>query len=173
MSCINLLGKRFGMWKIHSLAYIGQRGTYWNCICNCGSFDVVNGSSLTCGNSKSCGCVKNLNFKKGEAAFRMLVHAYKASAKRRNYEFKLQLEECRNLFLNNCYYCGSKPFSIYRIPEVNGIFIYNGIDRLDNTKGYSLDNCVTCCKICNYAKQSMSLKEFKTWILKVCHHLCL
>lgn len=173
MSCTitNLLGRRFGRWKVHSLSYIELRGGYWNCECDCGSFDAINASSLLCGNSRSCGCIKNLNFKKGEAAFRMLIYAYKASAKRRKYQFKLGIEECRVLFLGNCYYCNTSPKRIFKTPGLNGGFIYNGIDRIDNTKDYIIDNCVSCCKRCNFAKQSMTIIEFKKWIRNVYKNL--
>jgi len=37
---------------------------------------------------------------------------------------------------------------------------YNGIDRIDNTKDYTLDNCVPCCKNCNYAKRTLTQHDF-------------
>ena len=36
--------------------------------------------------------------------------------------------------------------------------------RLDNYKGYTIDNCVSCCKICNRAKGSLPLETFQKWI---------
>jgi hypothetical protein len=50
---------------------------------------------------------------------------------------------------NDCYYCGYK----------NSDFV-NGIDRIDSKKGYILDNCVACCKMCNYMKGSLSVDVF-------------
>jgi hypothetical protein len=44
---------------------------------------------------------------------------------------------------------------------------YNGIDRVDSTKGYFNENVVSCCKVCNRAKSNLSLDEFKEWISKV------
>jgi hypothetical protein len=40
-----------------------------------------------------------------------------------------------------CYYCKSQKEN-----EVNGI------DRVDNSKGYTKDNCVSCCQFCNRMK---------------------
>ena len=40
---------------------------------------------------------------------------------------------------------------------------YNGIDRIDSTKGYFNDNVVSCCKVCNRAKSNLSLEDFKQW----------
>ena len=35
-----------------------------------------------------------------------------------------------------------------------------GIDRIDSTKGYSKDNCVSCCKMCNIMKNKFSKEDF-------------
>jgi len=42
-------------------------------------------------------------------------------------------------------------------------YIYNGLDRIDNEKGYLLDNVTPCCKICNQAKHALSLDDFLAW----------
>ena len=36
----------------------------------------------------------------------------------------------------------------------------NGIDRINNTKGYIKGNCAPCCKKCNYMKRDMLKEEF-------------
>lgn len=38
-----------------------------------------------------------------------------------------------------------------------------GLDRIDSTKGYTMDNLVSCCETCNRAKRHMSLAEFREW----------
>ena len=49
-------------------------------------------------------------------------------------------------FLNqNCFYCG------------NGNSI--GLDRIDNSKGHSKDNVVSCCKICNMTRGDRFTKD--------------
>ena len=49
----------------------------------------------------------------------------------------------------------------------------NGIDRIDSSKGYSVDNCVPCCAKCNYAKHDLSIDDFKNHIEKIYKHLFL
>jgi hypothetical protein len=44
------------------------------------------------------------------------------------------------------------------------------VDRLDSSCGYTLDNVVTCCTICNVAKSAMTVEEFKQWVLRVAMH---
>lgn len=47
----------------------------------------------------------------------------------------------------------------------------NGIDRVDNNKGYTLNNCVPCCKTCNQAKHRLSQEYFIEWVEKIYKHL--
>ena len=55
-----------------------------------------------------------------------------------------------------CSYCG-------RLCDPS-IDYYNGIDRIDNNIGYTIDNSVSCCKYCNFAKNDFLLDEFLLWI---------
>ena len=52
----------------------------------------------------------------------------------------------------------------------NGDYTYNGIDRVDNTRGYTLDNVVPCCFKCNRAKDTMTKEEFLEWVGRVATH---
>lgn len=65
--------------------------------------------------------------------------SYKMSATTRSLSFDLTLEEFRTLWQLSCTYCHS------RIETV-------GLDRINNTKGYSIANVIPCCSICNYAR---------------------
>lgn len=70
----------------------------------------------------------------------------------------------------NCHYCGKEPSQIKKNYYNNGDHTYNGIDRIDNSKGYTEDNVVSCCSICNYAKKTATQSSFLEWIKKVYHH---
>jgi len=48
-------------------------------------------------------------------------------------------------------------------------YTYTGIDRVDNKKGYVVDNVVSCCTICNRVKNNMSYIDFKKWICDLCN----
>lgn len=49
----------------------------------------------------------------------------------------------------NCHYC----YDLINWTEYSKGYNYN-IDRKDSYKGYSLDNCVVCCGICNFTKSN-------------------
>jgi hypothetical protein len=61
--------------------------------------------------------------------------------------------------------------NVHRSPHGTGDFTYNGIDKIDSGKGYTVNNVVSCCKKCNFAKSNMSQGEFIKWIRKVYLHL--
>ena len=87
---------------------------------------------------------------RGEPHVRYLQ--YRQSAKKRSIKFNLTEEEFCSIAYTPCVYCGE-------IQESG-----NGLDRVDSSKGYSIDNCVSCCKVCNYAKHVQSKEEFKNSI---------
>ena len=91
---------------------------------------------------------------------------YKRSAKERNLDFSLTKEQVRELIEQDCYYCGQKPVARFTAVGCAGDYESNGIDRVDNSKGYVLDNCVPCCKMCNFAKRDSTVEEFTEWIKK-------
>jgi len=97
---------------------------------------------------------------------------YQTSARKRRIPFNLTKSEARTLFEKPCYYCGAAPSLRHKHPSLPGKYSGNGIDRIVNTEGYTLANCVPCCKMCNWAKSNKSLAEFKTWIERVYRHLC-
>jgi hypothetical protein len=108
----------------------------------------------------------------GEASFNSLYAGYRNNARiggcgKPNKEFSISKDEAKILFKGNCFYCGSPPSQVYKSKGCNGEFIYNGIDRKDNAKGYIIENCVSCCSFCNYTKNDTSIGDFLKWVRKV------
>lgn len=153
------------------------RKLIWDCFCECGNTKKVENSNLIAGNVTSCGCSKAARLKKlhegnikEDIAFNYVLHDYQYAAKKRKHEFLLTEEQFRHLTQQNCFYCGVEP---KQIKNKNGnhvfkrsSFVYNGIDRKDNHRGYTVENCVPCCRICNVAKGQMTIGEFLAWVAK-------
>lgn len=114
-----------------------------------------------------CRTRETSKIKKGLASQKTIYIQYKTNAKRKNLKFNLSFEEFIKITNDNCFYCNIEPSNIKKSEYDNGDFIYNGIDRKDNTKGYDLHNSVACCKICNFAKNTLPLNEFYNWISKI------
>ncbi len=79
----------------------------------------------------------------------------RAQARQRGIEFNLPRLLSDDLVTDYCFYCGAEPSPT------------NGIDRVDNLKGYIEGNVVSCCSDCNYAKKARTVMEFKEWSLRV------
>lgn len=159
-------GKRYGILTVIKKAPHGKNGGgLWICRCDCGNDTIARGSSLRKGAIKSCGCRHPLP--KGEAAFNMFVSHLKSRAKDRGWEFQLTKDQILEIIQQPCFYCGCEPHHKIKIYGANGDLIYNGLDRVDTFKGYTIDNVVPCCGICNHAKAKLSSAEFKEHICRI------
>ena len=87
-------------------------------------------------------------------------NVYRQNSKRKNLEFSLTKMEFKKLVRSPCTYCDYSP----------GEGDLNGIDRLNNSEGYHTQNAVSCCFICNRAKNRMSAPEFYSWAMRLCLH---
>lgn len=163
---INILGQFFGYLEvIQDLGRIdsnAKRPVYKHlCKCICGKEKQIETIELKKGSVKSCGCMtKKLQSDAkmkpdGEAAFHNIYLSYKINcAKKRNLIFDLTKEQFKILIDNDCYYCNKEPSQIKK--SKFSFYKYNGIDRVDNSKGYTIDNCVSCCKQCNSLKSGIT-----------------
>lgn len=151
---------------------------YYKCLCKCGKEVITKRRSLLKNEIKSCGCYTieinkqagyNKRIYKDEES-RNYNHLYRRhlnQAKYRNLEFKLTREEHKILVSNDCHYCGSKPSNTLNEKWMNTSLNYSGIDRKYQNTGYTKDNCVSCCIICNKAKNTLDYDEFKSYISKL------
>ena len=146
-----------------------ERAIRWVCECDCGSFSRPRGAALRTGVTLSCGCIVggNNSLPEGEAAFNNLFNQYLFSARKRNLSFELSKDQLRSLTKEDCYYCGREPSNVFTHARCNGVYIYNGVDRLDSDKGYVNGNVVSCCKECNFAKQTSSVQEFLAMVKRI------
>lgn len=103
----------------------------------------------------------------GQAARNSLYCNFRTSSRHRKKEFTLSKEEFNALTSSNCYYCDASPSLTHMQKGYNGAYVYNGLDRLDNTLGYTKDNCVPSCLSCNMAKGTKTFEQFQVWLEKV------
>lgn len=172
----NYVGQKFGLLTI-TKQYVGEDNrTHVECICGCGKISnklltEVKNRIRSCRKCQRRGCANKKPA--GEASFNALYAQYRSNARNGgcgepNKTFTLSQEDSKKLFRGNCFYCGEPPSRAYHPSRrYNGEFICNGIDRMDNTKGYTVENCVSCCSFCNYTKNNTSFVTFIEWIRKV------
>lgn len=147
----------------------------WECLCSCGTTKESPIGDLRSGHTKSCGCLSRELLKlghrilpEGECGMRAIYGRYRQSAQKKGRDFALTLEAFKSFALADCHYCGAAPRPVAQDTAYRTS--YNGVDRVDSSMGYSIDNCVTCCSTCNIAKSDMSVVEFYDWMSRAHDH---
>lgn len=177
------VGKSYGYLEIREECLFGiDRYKYVIAKCVCQAVFSCRLGNIKSGNTTSCGCKKAESAMKrarpySEAAAWQCYRRYMASAKKRHIQFELSFEEFIEMAKSNCYYCKSAPQQVLSLKytkgknigkeRLNGSFVYNGIDRVDNSLGYLKSNSAACCVICNRAKLDKTSKEWSSWLLQV------
>ena len=179
---------KHGRLTVVSHAGKGHRNKHlWLCMCECGNEKIVVSDNLSSGKSNSCGCLKaDFLARKGnqygihEDREKVLLKVQYSHLKRRDkskgFVDTISFDVFSSLSKSPCKYCGlgySKEIED-RLNESkkqkrlsDHILRCNGIDRVDSSKGYSVENSVPCCKFCNTAKNTMSENDFYKWVKMV------
>ena len=181
---LDLIGMRYNMLMVVKKLpskVCGDKSKYykkrmWLCKCDCGNMTEANTGSLTCDKKKSCGCLTSTKsaensiksrykIVKQDAGYRSIYSSYKLNAKSRKFDFNIDFDYAVSIMKSDCHYCGIEPSNTYMKSYYNAT--YNGIDRVDNTKGYEMDNIVSCCKMCNIAKNNNTEEYFLQWVKRL------
>jgi hypothetical protein len=127
----------------------------WLCQCECGNTTIVETSSLTTGNAKSCGCLQRhraseaktgtipkSRLRLGESEMRRTFRNCRRTALKKGFAFELDVETFHRITRSNCHYCGAEPAGFSKTGRAFGPYVHNGIDRVNNNLGYLMSNCV-------------------------------
>jgi hypothetical protein len=153
---LELVGKTFGRLTVIERDNNDSTGhVKWLCRCICGTISTVRGNNLKRGGTKSCGCLQKeqnsirTRIRPHERIYNILCR----NAKKRKVQVDIAYEDYLKFTDKpNCHYCYSELIW-NKHPNVrqNDSQAHN-LDRKDNTKGYTVDNCVECCYRCNKCK---------------------
>jgi hypothetical protein len=91
------------------------------------------------------------------------IRSMRRAALKRGYVYALEVDLVTKLMAADCAYCGAAPSNTRLDPSYKGDsapFVYNGIDRVDNKAGYTVENVVSCCFVCNRSKGEMSYGDW-------------
>lgn len=172
---IDLTGQVFGRLTVLERGpnYIKSDGrtiTRWWCICKCGNKTLIQGGHLKHG-TQSCGCIgremssKRATNNKGkyrlsarDVTINLCLSKIRCRARKKGLELTLTKQDIGNLIFLPCYYCGTEPSN--NLGKTNTL-PYQGLDRVDSNKGYTLNNVVPCCFACNRDKGDRSASWFK------------
>jgi hypothetical protein len=162
----DITGMKFG--KLTAIRFVFSKKTgksgknaYWECKCDCGNVHIGTGYNLRSGQLISCGCayqdmgqrmVKPNNTSPKNNLYNLYIQRCKGRR-----EFSLSKEQLFALVVNPCYYCGI-DFSINKKTKY-GQFKCNGLDRINNLNGYTMDNVLPCCHYCNAIRMDVLTVE--------------
>jgi hypothetical protein len=100
------------------------------------------------------------------SSFKRLYRRRKKDAATHGREFSLNMEDFYYLTSQPCYLCATPPSQIFD-KRVKKSYIYNGLDRMDCDKGYTLSNVRPCCKKHNYLRGNLSYQDLYRYCLSV------
>jgi hypothetical protein len=169
----NIEGKRFTSLTVIKLLdkSHAKEGRYWLCKCDCGNEIETTSLRLSIGRVKSCGCLTRATTLRTAARHLYAQYKYNADRRWRTYSFDLPFEEFLRIIVLPCHYCGTEAKEINYKNKKNIVIKLNGIDRVNNNKGYTVNNVVPCCKKCNWMKGKDSTEDFLAHLNLILKHL--
>lgn len=144
----SLIGRKFGKLEVLEHSHYKNGKHYWKCKCECGNIanKAKSSSDLKSGKVRSCGCLRDEMFS---------INRRKTHGKSKTRLFRIW-----SSMLQRCYYKNGNAYKDYGargievceewrrdFEQFHSWAIGNGyepdltIDRIDNNKGYSEDNC--------------------------------
>lgn len=143
MSKFDITGQKFGFLTVlgRDTSTIGERNSKWICECECGSVKTYVRCALVSGHTKSCSC-KNFGnaTKHGMSKTRIFSTWCKMRSRCRNASPK-DYKSYQAKGISVCKEWDNDFMCFYQWAMNNGYSEELTIDRIDNNKGYSPDNC--------------------------------
>lgn len=142
----------------------GNRKRIWQFQCTCGVVCEKVMEKVVKGDVKSCGCRKGKY--QGIESLQYAVYT------QGNYnDADITLEEFLEMSQQDCFYCGSSvqdSGSIHRARNnLDIVWQYHGLDRLNNFDSHTRSNCVTACWNCNEFKRGRSFAQFMNKVISI------
>ena len=163
---IDLAGKPFHF--LTPMRFVGidkRHQAIWECKCKCGNTKIVRANRLTLGETKSCGCARKTGFE--EISGRHFANI-KSHSKRGKILFTIKIEDIWNLYLKQNRKCALSGVDIV-FSKKRGETTAS-LDRIDSSKGYTLDNVQWVHKEINQMKSDRHIKSFLWWVKTVFNH---
>ena len=165
---IEMVGERFGMLVVESYQGLNKsKNKVWVCKCDCGNITTATTTSLRQGKVTSCKCNQ---YKSGAGVYNYTGYeditgarwyVIKDGAYKRGYEFEITKEMVWELWKKQEGRCSFTGLPItFKDSSAS-------VDRIDNSKGYTLDNITLVHKDINLMRNKFSVEYFKEMCKRV------
>lgn len=164
----DITGKTIGTFKVIRFAGVNKKNNnLWEVRCLlCRKISIR--TRMNWKDFSVCECISTRQPKE-ETAIKSLYNGYIRQANERKIHFEIDVDSFKKITKQNCHYCGNQPSNICK--RKKSVYIYNGLDRINSEKDYTLDNIVPCCSQCNTMKWDMSYQDFINKIKIISKHL--
>ena len=144
MKAIDIIGKKFGRLTVISFSHSNGYRKYYLCKCECGKEKIIYKGNLLAGRTLSCGCLQKEQARK--------YNTLPDDRGRLHKILRLMIIRCEDTTSNRycrygargitvCEQWKNDPESFCEWALSHGYSPGLTIDRIDNNKGYSPDNC--------------------------------
>lgn len=141
----DITGQTFGRLTVIAYDHNEKHQSYWKCRCECGKEKVVDGFSLRSGHTKSCGCyqkeVRTQKAIKHNYTGTRLYRVYANMMTRATNPNYIETDRYMKRGIDVCDEWKNTPEAFIKWALANGYEDALTLDRIDNDKGYSPDNC--------------------------------
>lgn len=182
MHRIDLVGKKFGSWTVlRRLCGNRNDNLYWECQCDCGTLKKVYGGHLRRGKSKSCGCQicrghthiqwTGIGGISGNHWDSIKRSASGAKGNRVPIELSITMEDAWNQCLKQEGKCALTGLTlVFNYGRKTGLEHTASLDRIDSSKGYTIDNIQWVHKVINFMKRTYDQDYFIEMCKLVANH---
>jgi len=166
------VGEQFGSWTVLKEDWYDseKNASFVEVQCKCGVKKVVRKFTIQKGISKKCRqCMGNESFTGYEKLGGYHLNQIQRSARNRNLEYKVKPKELWDLLVQQDFKCvlSGELIELSRTIDNKTKVQTASLDRIDNSKGYTIDNVRWVHKVINQMRSNRTDKEFISWCRKV------
>lgn len=172
MKMIDLTGKTFGFLTVIDKGPIQRTPNSrrseitWTCLCKCGQTKNIRGGHLRSGHTTSCGCTwyqhgeKHHSWKGYKEISSRFFKSIIYNAEARNLSFDVTIEQLWDLFIKQDKKCALSGLPLTFSANHGKIKGNASLDRIDSSRGYTIDNVQWVHTLINNMKWDMPQSQF-------------